>query len=57
MIDLGLCPSDELLVDFVKVTTRLVFGELTQKIFSPTNLKVLFPNQTKETSLIQESWQ
>jgi Saccharopine dehydrogenase and related proteins len=31
MIDLGLCSSDELLVDFAKVTPRKVFGELLQK--------------------------
>jgi saccharopine dehydrogenase-like NADP-dependent oxidoreductase len=31
MIDLGLCSSDEILVDFVKVTPRKVFGELLQK--------------------------
>jgi lysine 6-dehydrogenase len=30
MIDLGLCSSDEILVDFVKVTPRKVFGELLQ---------------------------
>jgi lysine 6-dehydrogenase len=31
MIDLGLCSSDEILVDFQKVTPRKVFGELLQK--------------------------
>jgi len=31
MIDLGLCSSDEILVDYQKVTPRKVFGELLQK--------------------------
>lgn len=31
MIDLGLCSSDEMLVDFQKVTPRRVFGDLLQK--------------------------
>ena len=31
MIDLGLCSSDEIMVDFQKVTPRKVFGELLQK--------------------------
>lgn len=31
MIDLGLCSSDEVLVDFQKVKPRKVFGELLQK--------------------------
>jgi len=31
MIDLGLCSSDEILVDYVKVVPRKVFGELLQK--------------------------
>jgi lysine 6-dehydrogenase len=31
MIDLGLCSSDEVLVDFQKITPRKVFGELLQK--------------------------
>ncbi len=31
MIDLGLCSSDEILVDFQKVTPRKVFGELLTK--------------------------
>ncbi|HRI04551.1 MAG TPA: saccharopine dehydrogenase C-terminal domain-containing protein [Pyrinomonadaceae bacterium] len=31
MIDLGLCSSDEMLVDFQKVTPRKVFGDLLQK--------------------------
>ena len=31
MIDLGLCSSDEILVDFQKVVPRKVFGELLQK--------------------------
>jgi lysine 6-dehydrogenase len=31
MIDLGLCSSEELLVDYVKVTPRKVFGELLQR--------------------------
>lgn len=31
MMDLGLCSSDEILVDFQKVTPRKVFGELLQK--------------------------
>src|SRR5687767_7499101 len=31
MIDLGLCSSDEMVVDFAKVTPRKVFGELLQK--------------------------
>ena len=31
MIDLGLCSSDEVLVDFAKVTPRKVFGELLQR--------------------------
>ncbi len=31
MIDLGLCSSDEMLVDFKKVKPRKVFGELLQK--------------------------
>ena len=31
MIDLGLCSSDEITVDFAKVTPRKVFGELLQK--------------------------
>ncbi|MGD9588391.1 MAG: saccharopine dehydrogenase family protein [Pyrinomonadaceae bacterium] len=31
MIDLGLCSSEELMVDFQKVTPRKVFGELLQK--------------------------
>jgi lysine 6-dehydrogenase len=31
MIDLGLCSSDELVVDFAKVNPRKVFGELLQK--------------------------
>lgn len=31
MIDLGLCSSDELIVDYQKVTPRKVFGELLQK--------------------------
>jgi lysine 6-dehydrogenase len=31
MIDLGLCSSDELVVDYLKVTPRKVFGELLQK--------------------------
>ncbi|HMJ09201.1 MAG TPA: saccharopine dehydrogenase C-terminal domain-containing protein [Pyrinomonadaceae bacterium] len=30
IIDLGLCSSDEILVDFAKVTPRKVFGELLQ---------------------------
>ena len=30
MIDLGLCSSDEILVDFAKVTPRKVFGQLLQ---------------------------
>ena len=31
MIDLGLCSSEEIVSDFVKVTPRKVFGELLQK--------------------------
>jgi lysine 6-dehydrogenase len=31
MIDLGLCSSDEIVVDFQKVTPRKVFGQLLQK--------------------------
>jgi lysine 6-dehydrogenase len=31
MIDLGLCSSDDILVDFQKVTPRKLFGELLQK--------------------------
>lgn len=31
MIDLGLCSSEEMLVDFQKVTPRKVFGDLLQK--------------------------
>ena len=31
MIDLGLCSSDEIVVDFAKVTPRKVFGNLLQK--------------------------
>ena len=31
IIDLGLCSSDEMVVDFQKVTPRRVFGELLQK--------------------------
>ena len=31
MIDLGLCSSDEITVDFQKITPRKVFGELLQK--------------------------
>jgi lysine 6-dehydrogenase len=31
MIDLGLCSSDEIVVDYAKVTPRKVFGELLQK--------------------------
>lgn len=31
MIDLGLCSSDEMIADYVKVTPRKVFGELLQK--------------------------
>jgi lysine 6-dehydrogenase len=31
MIDLGLCSSDEIVVDYQKVTPRKVFGELLQK--------------------------
>ena len=31
MIDLGLCSSDEILVEFAKVTPRKVFGDLLQK--------------------------
>ncbi len=31
MIDLGLCSSEEILVDFIKVKPRKVFGELLQK--------------------------
>ena len=31
MIDLGLCSSEEMLVDFQKVTPRRVFGDLLQK--------------------------
>ena len=31
MIDLGLCSSDEMIVDFQKITPRKVFGELLQK--------------------------
>ena len=31
MIDLGLCSSEEMLVDYAKVTPRRVFGELLQK--------------------------
>ena len=31
MIDLGLCLSEEILVDYAKVTPRKVFGELLQK--------------------------
>lgn len=31
MIDLGLCSSEEILVDYAKVTPRKVFGELLQK--------------------------
>ncbi len=31
MIDLGLCSSDEIVADYVKVTPRKVFGELLQK--------------------------
>jgi len=31
MIDLGLCSSDEIIVDYQKVTPRKVFGELLQK--------------------------
>ncbi len=31
MIDLGLCSSDEIVVDFQKVTPRKVFGDLLQK--------------------------
>ncbi|MBA3352206.1 MAG: saccharopine dehydrogenase NADP-binding domain-containing protein [Blastocatellia bacterium] len=31
MIDLGLCSSDEIVVDFANVTPRKVFGELLQK--------------------------
>lgn len=31
MIDLGLCSSDEILVDYAKVTPRKVFGELLQR--------------------------
>jgi lysine 6-dehydrogenase len=31
MIDLGLCSSDEIVVDYAKVTPRKVFGELLQR--------------------------
>ncbi|HEX8737842.1 MAG TPA: saccharopine dehydrogenase C-terminal domain-containing protein [Pyrinomonadaceae bacterium] len=31
MIDLGLCSSEEILIDYAKVTPRKVFGELLQK--------------------------
>ena len=31
MIDLGLCSSDEMMVDFAKVTPRKVFGQLLQE--------------------------
>ena len=31
MIDLGLCSSDEIVVDYEKVTPRKVFGDLLQK--------------------------
>lgn len=31
MIDLGLCSSEELLVDYMKITPRKVFGELLQR--------------------------
>ena len=31
MIDLGLCSSEEMVVDFVKVTPRKLFGDLLQK--------------------------
>lgn len=31
MIDLGLCSSEEILVDYAKITPRRVFGELLQK--------------------------
>jgi len=31
MIDLGLCSSDEIVVDYAKVTPRKVFGDLLQK--------------------------
>ena len=31
MIDVGLCSSDEIVVDFQKITPRKVFGELLQK--------------------------
>ena len=31
MIDLGLCSSDEIVTDFVKVKPRKLFGELLQK--------------------------
>ena len=31
MIDLGLCSSEEILVDYAKLTPRKVFGELLQK--------------------------
>ena len=31
MIDLGLCSSDEMMVDYAKVTPRKVFGDLLQK--------------------------
>ena len=31
MIDLGLCSSDEIVVDYQKVTPRKIFGELLQK--------------------------
>lgn len=31
MIDLGLCSSDEIVVDFAKVTPRKVFGDLLQR--------------------------
>lgn len=31
MIDLGLCSSDEILIDYAKITPRKVFGELLQK--------------------------
>ena len=31
MIDLGLCSSEEILVDYAKITPRKIFGELLQK--------------------------
>jgi lysine 6-dehydrogenase len=31
MIDLGLCSSEEIVVDYAKVTPRKVFGDLLQK--------------------------